>query len=757
MTTARPNLVTLPVLGNPTEAETLFIVQDSAVNQTLTVALARDLLGTQGDAGPQGPQGVTGPIGPQGPQGVTGPTGPTGPMGPTGPVGPTGPQGVTGPTGPTGPSGPTGPQGITGPTGPQGVTGPTGPTGPSGPTGPQGVTGPTGPTINLTTATDIGGGYAGWIPIQKGTSATTFISSGTSGYLLQMGINTATWASTASILVANAINSDKEYITALTSAEVTPNRYLTMVSGTGAYAGLGASGELVYNTNNKLLTVSSVAITTTTNAVSTTTGALQVTGGVGIQGNLYVGGEIVAQKLTIELTTVTTTLVITDDIIQTLNTSSAVSTTTGALRIAGGAGIGGNLWVGGIIYGTLNGSVSSATNIVGGGAGYIPIQSAPGITTFISTGSIGSLLQMQAGNTATWLSTASLIVGYASTASTVAITNNQASNTPYYLTAVSTSSGNQAIDVVAGWGPYVVPSSGIVVINTNSAASSAFTGALQVRGGVGIQGDLFVAGTINATIVGSVNTATNIAGGLAGSMPYQLSAGSTTFLSIGSAGQVLTVNAGATAPQYTSTSTLHVGTANYAVSTPNSDVAKNATTASNLALGTAGQVPYQTAPGVTSFFGPGTEGYLLKSQGAAAPVYSSTATLQTIGIGSWYGGAVGEIRAGNEITAYYSSDRRLKNNITVIENALDKIRTLQGVMFDWNDDVVESRGGEDGYFVRRHDTGIIAQDVEAVLPEVVVDRADGFKAVKYEKLAGLIIQAINELANEVDELKKKIQ
>ena len=277
-----------------------------------------------------------------------------------------------------------------------------------------------------------------------------------------------------------------------------------------------------------------------------------------------------------------------------------------------------------------------------------------------------------------------------------------------------------------------------------------------VTGSVRIAGDLYVSGTINASIAGSVNTATNIAGGSTGSVPYQLNTGSTTFLSIGTAGQVLTVNVGATAPQYTSTSSLHVGTANYAVSTPNSELARTSTTATNLAGGTAGQIPYQTSPGLTDFFGPGTIDFILKSQGAAAPVYSSTATLQTIGIGGWYGGAVGEIRASNEITAYYSSDRRLKNNITVIEHALDKIRKLQGVMFDWNDAVVESRGGVDGYFVRRHDTGIIAQDVEAVLPEVVVDRDDGFKAVKYEKLAGLIIQAINELANEVDELKKKI-
>ena len=63
MTTPRPNLVFLPPLEEPDENTTLFLVQDSAVNQTLTVQKARDLLDVRG------PTGVTGPRGPQGPQG----------------------------------------------------------------------------------------------------------------------------------------------------------------------------------------------------------------------------------------------------------------------------------------------------------------------------------------------------------------------------------------------------------------------------------------------------------------------------------------------------------------------------------------------------------------------------------------------------------------------------------------------------------------------------------------------------------------
>ena len=84
-----------------------------------------------------------------------------------------------------------------------------------------------------------------------------------------------------------------------------------------------------------------VTIYSTATSLSTTTGALIVKGGAGIQGDLYVGGKIVAQELEIQFTTVTTTLVVTDDIISTYNTTTSISTITGALIVAGGAGVGG--------------------------------------------------------------------------------------------------------------------------------------------------------------------------------------------------------------------------------------------------------------------------------------------------------------------------------------------------------------------------------------------------------------------------------
>ena len=121
-----------------------------------------------------------------------------------------------------------------------------------------------------------------------------------------------------------------------------------------------------------------------------------------------------------------------------------------------------------------------------------------------------------------------------------------------------------------------------------------------------------------------------------------------------------------------------------------------------------------------------------------------------LGVGTTSVGATaGELRATNEITAYYTSDERLKENISTIENALDKVNSIRGVEFDWKADHIKSRGGEDGYFVRKHDVGILAQDVKKVCPEVVAEKEDGTLGVKYEKLIGLLVQAINELSTKV--------
>jgi hypothetical protein len=128
--------------------------------------------------------------------------------------------------------------------------------------------------------------------------------------------------------------------------------------------------------------------------------------------------------------------------------------------------------------------------------------------------------------------------------------------------------------------------------------------------------------------------------------------------------------------------------------------------------------------------------------------------IESLGVGASNTGlATGEIRAANNITAYYSSDERLKTNVVKIENALEKISSIDGVIYDWTDEYKQTHGGVDGFFIRDQNSGIIAQQVETVFPYVVATREDGFKAVRYDQLVPLLIEAIKELKAEVEALK----
>ena len=118
-----------------------------------------------------------------------------------------------------------------------------------------------------------------------------------------------------------------------------------------------------------------------------------------------------------------------------------------------------------------------------------------------------------------------------------------------------------------------------------------------------------------------------------------------------------------------------------------------------------------------------------------------------LGIGTAPSTVSGEIRAAGDVTANYSSDKRLKKNIKSISGALDKLSTINGVEFDW----IEKEGVHSH---KGHDVGVIAQEVEKVLPEVVVTRDNGYKAVNYEKIIPLLIESIKDLKAEIDELKK---
>ena len=103
----------------------------------------------------------------------------------------------------------------------------------------------------------------------------------------------------------------------------------------------------------------------------------------------------------------------------------------------------------------------------------------------------------------------------------------------------------------------------------------------------------------------------------------------------------------------------------------------------------------------------------------------------------------GNITAAGNITAYQiaaPSDIRLKTNISTIENALDKVSKMRGVYYNYIDSDKKS-------------VGVIAQEIEKVLPEVVLN-SDEYKSVTYGNIVGVLIEAIKELKDEVNALKQ---
>jgi hypothetical protein len=126
-------------------------------------------------------------------------------------------------------------------------------------------------------------------------------------------------------------------------------------------------------------------------------------------------------------------------------------------------------------------------------------------------------------------------------------------------------------------------------------------------------------------------------------------------------------------------------------------------------------------------------------------------TSGSLGVGVVPNATDGRIDASNDIVAFSTSDERFKENITPIANALEKVKTLTGVEFDWRKETKDYHG-----YVG-HDVGVIAQQVKAVLPEAVRTNANGYLAVRYEKIIGLLIEANKELAARVEELESKLK
>ena len=128
--------------------------------------------------------------------------------------------------------------------------------------------------------------------------------------------------------------------------------------------------------------------------------------------------------------------------------------------------------------------------------------------------------------------------------------------------------------------------------------------------------------------------------------------------------------------------------------------------------------------------------------------------VDSLGIGTAASGTTGEIRATNDVTAFYSSDERLKENIVQLEGALDKIMSLTGVTFDWKELTDEERKTIHSH--EGNDIGVIAQEVQEQYPELVHQREHGYLSVDYQKLTAVLIEAVKELSYKITDLENRL-
>lgn len=280
-------------------------------------------------------------------------------------------------------------------------------------------------------------------------------------------------------------------------------------------------------------------------------------------------------------------------VIQLVNTATnAQNAVSGALQVAGGVGVALTQWIGGT-GGTANKTAVSAQAFIVNANGL----GVNGASYFASDLGIGGSTTVAGGLSVTGITTSGslLVTGGSTLGGAVAINSNLGVSGQLNVTGTSVLNGNSTVNGTLGvGGAFNVTGTtllvGITTITNVTLATSTASAAFTVAGGVGIGknlwvgGDVFVAGTINASITGITTTATNISAGTAGQVPYQVSPGVTNFFGPGTSGNVLVSN-GTSAPTYNNTLVLAGTTQAVSTTTGAFQVVGGAAVGSNLFVG----------------------------------------------------------------------------------------------------------------------------------------------------------------------------
>jgi hypothetical protein len=308
-------------------------------------------------------------------------------------------------------------------------------------------------------------------------------------------------------------------------------------------------------------------------------------------------------------------------------------------------------------------------------------------------------------------------------------------------------------------------------ITSGSLGTSRLSGSYTGVTGVGT----LTAGTWNATAIAANYGGTGITSYAVGDLLYADTTTTLAKLADVAVGNALISGGVAAAPSWGK-----IGLATHVNGTlpvANGGTGQSSLTANNVLLGNGTSAVQFVAPGangnvltsdgttwtsatpagggVTSITG--TANQVLASASTGAVTLSTPQSIGTgssvqfgsLGVGTTPSGTAGEIRATNNVTAYFSDDR-LKDKLGKIEHALDKLCSLEGFYYEANETAQAL-----GYEAVR-EVGVSAQQMQKVLPEIVAPAPvdDKYLTIRYERALPLIVEAIKELRAEVEALKK---
>ena len=502
--------------------------------------------------------------------------------------------------------------------------------------------------------------------------------------------------------------------------------------------------DIQNNVANQLLlnAPTSTKVTSTTNSTSPSTGSLIVAGGMGVNSDINVGG-----------------------ILNVNDTTDSTTTTNGCSVLSGGVGIGGSVNIGGVVNVSGNENVAGILNVtnttvsststdgavvIGGGVGIGGAVNVGGTVNISGNENLIGTLNVSNATVSSSASTGAVVItGGVGIGGAVNITGNENLAGVLHVTNSTTSTTSSTGSVIVSGGIGVGENlnvggivnitgnenlTGILNVTNSTTSSSSSTGAVVVTGGVGIGGVVNIAGTSSNTAlhVSNTNNSSTITDG---SVVVDGGVGIAKILNVG-------------------------GSVN--ITGSKSDIALHVTNINNSSTTTDGSAVFDGGVGIAKKLNVGDAVNITGNTSSIALHVTNTNDSSSITNGSSvFDGGVGiakKLNVGGNLNVEgdftllgsqtTTSDQTLKTDIVPIDNALDKVLNMNGVYFNWIDQEK---------FNNRHQVGFLAQNVETVVPELVLTDNSGIKSVNYSQLVAVLVEAIKEQNNVIKQLKTDVE